>query len=292
MAGNPTRLLGYFYDAFHANKANWDTFHFRSDESLVVNDKFVKEIIEQYGQDSDQYRVRVIGEFPRADAVDEKGYVPLLVREDLKHIGDASFVGTVALGVDPSGEGDDDTVWVLRDSLKAKVVLVEKISSPVSMAQKTLSLMEYYNVKPENVVVDNFGVGANVAQELAMAGKRVRAINVGDSVNDKERLNLRAKLYWDVKQWLRRGGELIKHKGWEELLQIRYRPELNGKLRIMSKREMQKLGIKSPNIADALMLSMHVDLSRESVSNEDVEESRARWRNPAMSGVSSRRSWG
>ena len=43
----------------------------------LVDESFIEEIIEDYGEDSDQYRVRVKGEFPRAELVDDKGYIPL-----------------------------------------------------------------------------------------------------------------------------------------------------------------------------------------------------------------------
>src|SRR5262249_16946047 len=68
-------------------------------------------------------------------------------------------------------------------------------------------------------------------------------------------LNLRAEAYWRLREWLRKNGELVEDKGWEELLTIRYRAELNGKLRIMSKKDMRDEGYKSPNVADALMLT-------------------------------------
>ena len=50
---------------------------------------------------------------------------------------------------------------------------------------------------------------------------------------------------------------MVTDKRWLELLNIRFRRELNGKLRIMSKLDMQKQGIQSPDVADALMLSFY-----------------------------------
>ena len=38
--------------------------------------------------------------------------------------------------------------------------------------------MQQYGIVADSVIVDNFGVGANVAQEMGLMGHRVRAINV------------------------------------------------------------------------------------------------------------------
>jgi hypothetical protein len=42
-----------------------------------------------------------------------------------------------------------------------------------------------------------------------------------------------------------------------QLAEIRYKPDSSGKLKIMSKEEMLKRGIKSPDVADALSLTFY-----------------------------------
>nr|DAO45989.1 MAG TPA: Terminase large subunit [Caudoviricetes sp.] len=46
--------------------------NFNSEESPLVDNSFVSEIINEYGKDSDEYRVRVKGDFPKAEMVDSK----------------------------------------------------------------------------------------------------------------------------------------------------------------------------------------------------------------------------
>lgn len=259
LISNPTRLIGYFYDSHHKDKQNWQTLAFSSQDSPIVDNDFVLRIIEKHGRDSDEFRIRVLGDFPKADALDDKGYVPLLVQADLHTSPQATFQGYRRMGIDPAGEGDDETVWIVRDNFKAKVVGREKISTAKTIAQKTMTLMTEYGVKAEDIFVDNFGEGANVGQELAVAteGKvNIVAVNVGDQPLDTDRyLNRRAEAFWRLREWLRRNGELVADRGWEELLTVRYRAELNGKLRIMSKKDMRAEGYRSPNHADALMLT-------------------------------------
>jgi hypothetical protein len=255
MFSNGTRVVGYFYDSHHSDSKAWKTFSFDSRESPIVDKAYTERIIEKHGEESDEYAIRVAGAFPKADAIDEQGYVPMFLETDLRQIQDMPFVGDTLMGIDPAGEGRDETVWVIRDRFKAKVVCKEKISNPKSIAEKTLTLMDFYKVRGENIYVDNFGIGANVAQELAIEQVRVNGTNVGDKAYDERYMNLRAEAYWKIKEWTRSGGEFIQNDGWKELLYIRYRNQLGGKLQIMPKIEMKKKLGKSPDTSDALSLT-------------------------------------
>jgi hypothetical protein len=261
MISNPTRLIGYFYDSHHSDKENWQTLRFNSEESPIVDREYVERIAKKHGADSDEYKIRVLGMFPKADAVDEWGYVPILTEKDLNEVPDCDFIGRKKMGIDPSGEGKNETKWIVRDEFKAKIVATEKISTEKSIAQKTLSLMEFYDLKGVDVIVDNFGAGANVAKELALSGVDINAVNVGDSSDlpdDKELYeNKRAEMFSKLKKWLRSGGELIRDEDWKQLLLIRMKRTLKGsKIQIMPKQEMKKkMGIGNLDAADALALT-------------------------------------
>ena len=256
MISNPTRLNGYFYDTHHRDREAWQTFHFNSDDSPLVSEKYVKRITERYGADSDEFRVRVQGDFPREDAIDDKGFVPLLKASDLHKTINSDWVSSKRMGIDPSGGGDNETVWVVRDKFKAKIYGREKNSDEMSIAQKSLTIMKHEKIEGHNVYVDNFGVGANVAQAIARGGEWVQGVNVGDKADDDDRYsNLRAEAYFRMKEWLRKGGELVMDDGWDQLLTIKYKRTLQGKIQMMSKDTMRREGIRSPDIADALSLT-------------------------------------
>lgn len=259
LISNPTRLTGYFHDTHHNDNQNWQLLQFSSEDSPIVDDEFVDRIVAKHGKDSDEYRIRVQGLFPRADAVDDKGYVPLLLERDIREINDCVFelnAGERMIGVDPAGEGTDESVWVIRDSFKAKVLYTQKTSTPKTIAQSTLTLMVSNSIDGNQVFVDNFGVGANVAQEIAFAGERIEGVNVGVKAEDDRFINLRAEAYWRLREWLVKGGEIIIDPELKkQLLSIRFRRNLAGRIQIMSKDDMRKQGVKSPDRADALMLT-------------------------------------
>ncbi len=260
MISNPTRLIGYFYEAFHKDGKNWQQLGFNSQQSPIVDNEFVQRILEKHGDNSDEFKIRVLGEFPSEEGIDEKGFVNLFTADEIKFTQDKTFTQT-RMGIDPSGEGQDETAWAVRDEFKGGIVGTERTSNPKSIAEKTLTLMEKYVSRPNNIFIDNFGVGANVAVEIALTpfAYKVNGLNVGEKPVDELFLNKRAEAYYAIKGWFRKGGSLVDNednkKLKDELLTVKFKRNLQGKIQIMSKLEMQKLGIPSPNKADAFMLT-------------------------------------
>ncbi len=119
-------------------------------------------------------------------------------------------------------------------------------------------------MNPRNIVVDAFGVGADVGKEIALASKglvNVTTVNTGDKCElDYQKdvyYNKRAMCFYEAKKWLHAGGELVEDDNFkDELLGIRYKRNLAGLIQIMPKIEMKKkYGLKSPNDADAFSLT-------------------------------------
>lgn len=267
LTSNPTRIDGYFYETHNSDrlKDKWQRLQFNSEQSPIVKeDSDLYDIIEKHGKGSDEYKIRILGQFPDREAPDKDNFVPLLQEDEIKQVSSdewVGFKGTKFMGIDPAGEGRDYSIWVVRDQFSAQIVAKENISDEKGVAQKTLTLMDYYGVSAENVTIDNFGIGANISREMAMArdygNTRINAVNVGEKPDDEIYLNKRAEMGMDVKKWLRQGGELVMDKRWSELTKIRYRRELSGKMKLMSKLDMRRRGIKSPDAYDALALTFY-----------------------------------
>lgn len=149
----------------------------------------------------------------------------------------------------------DETVWVLRDNIKAKILKRETISTPKGIAQITSTLMTQYDIPWYRVIIDNFGVWTDCIQELALMWIRVFGLFLGKEANDKKTfLNKRAELYRRTREWLKKWGMFVRQDGFDEVLNIFYRrKEGSNQIQIMPKLEMKRdYGIKSPNIADSL----------------------------------------
>ncbi len=292
LISNGTRSDGYFYDTHPHGKNNeekhdserWQNYSFSSLDSPRVDQKYVDAIVAKYGADSEQYNIRVLGKFPKSGIMDDAGYVPLLEEKNIytqPDFHDAITFSTLSiLGVDPAGEGDDKTSWVIRDNFKARKVHEEAKSTPQSIAERTLTLMNLYEIQSHNVVVDSFGVGADVGKHIAIASRgrvNVTTVNVGETCErelDQELyINKRAEMYYKLKKWMQSGGEIVENDNMKnELLTIRYKRALNGKIQIMSKLDMRKkYGFKSPNDADAFALTFLRDIPKVS----EAERARA-----------------
>lgn len=271
LISNPVRNEGYFYDTHHSDKDNWQTLSFNSEDSPIVDWEYVDRIIIKYGKDSEEYDIRVRGWFAGESKMDDKGWVNLLSEQDLHWTTDEVFKGNKKLGIDPSGEGQDTTEWGLRDDFKFKCIASEKISNEKTIAEKTLTLSQYYEVDSgKQIVIDNFGSGANVSKVIAISTKGhldCYGVNVGDPADDPDLfLNMRAELFWRLRQWIKAGGMLVHSSQLKrELLNIKFKRNLKGKIQIMSKEMMKREGIPSPNKADAMSLTFYKD-------DEDVKQ--------------------
>lgn len=259
-------LTGFFHDSHRRDRQNWQTFQFSALDSPLRSDDRIAKIREKYGDDSDEFRVEVLGLPPNEESIDEGGFVPLLRESDLRFIPRASFGKKQKLGNDIAGEGKDETVWIKRDNFAAQILRREKISEPKSVAQKTATILLDHEIDDTDCYLDGFGIGSNAVKELALAGHNIQNINSGDKAEDEERyLNRRAEMAWRVREWLRTGGELVGTlEDWRDLLTIKWRRNLRGKIQIMAKDTMRKCGIGSPDIFDALALTF--------AENDDMDD--------------------
>ena len=280
MISNGTMNTGYFFRSHNDNSGGYQTLSFDSSESPIVNKAYVQSIIDEYCINVNpehydtvtEYRVNVLGLFPTVGLMDDKGYIPLLGDKDIvEESGEYNFIGHRIMGVDCAGDGDDKSVWVLRDRVRATVIGEEQVSTPAGIGSGTVGYaenneMEYGDYR--DIVIDAFGVGHSVSQEIAIITKgkgRVWPVNVGDPCELEEDrdiyTNQRAEAFWKMRTWIKKGGILTTNSAMRaDLLNIRYR-RVGGRIQIESKLEMKKRGVKSPDHADALALTFLRDVS-------------------------------
>ncbi len=267
LIGNPTRPSGPFYRAFHDEKGIYRPITISALESPnVVNRKieiaglttaeWVEERRAIWGEASDLYQSRVLGEFPRL------GEDVLIAMEDIDEavyeggkdgLPDA---GPVVIGMDVARYGRNRTVLVVRRGDVVEAVRVfSGINTMAGVGQVIAALREY---GPALVNVDEVGVGAGVVDRLREQGYAVRGmVGSGKPVRDLTCANRRAEGYRMLERRfserrirIPRDVELIK-----ELSRLRYQYNSQGRMLIESKGKMRSRGLASPDKADALMLA-------------------------------------
>lgn len=255
LLGNPVRGSGFFYDTHHRLKGAWKCFHLSCLDSPRVSREFI-ENEKLFGEDSNRYRVRVLGEFPKAD---DDTVIPLELVEGAQHRDTSDDVTSEEVwGLDVARFGDDATVLTKR---RGRVVPLQRAWYKLDTMQTVGVVKAEYDAaepKPKEILVDSIGVGAGVVDRLHELGLPVRGINVSESpaMGDRYR-NLRAELWFKGKAWLeRRDCKLPRDEMlFSELVSPRYSVTSSGKIQIEGKAEMKKRGLKSPDKADSLMIT-------------------------------------
>lgn len=275
---NGTRNLGYFYDTHKNEKEskNWQTLSFNSEDSPIVEKDYVNRMLEKYGSESDEYKIRVLGQFPSSEMMDDTGWIPLITDKDIRQVSDGiPFVGRKYLGIDPAGEGDDLCVWTLRDRFQAKVIHKESTSNDKSIARKTYDFIQEYELDPQDVTVFNFGVGADVSAEMLLLDHRmhINTVNEGNKPKDETRfLNIRMEMAQRMRDWLIRGGQLVGDELKRDVAGYAFKNNLKGVKQLMPKHELKKRMGRSPDRGDSLMATFATDYSLDSHSNESYKQ--------------------
>lgn len=263
LAANPSRVSGYFYDTHHKNRALWGTVHVPCSDSPVVSPKYATEMEAKYGRDSNVYRVRVLGEFPKADP---DQLIPLYLCEEAQaRYEKIENTGPIVWGVDPAGQGTDRTVLIKRNDVTT-LAPHQTWRGLEAMQVAGKIYVEWLDCKQEErptcVCVDGIGIGAGIASRLAELGLPVLSVMVSElPSNRREYWRLRDELYWKVREWLVNRKSALHPKDDElvaELTLFRWLPPTSdGLIRIERKDEVKKRlkTESSPDVADALMLS-------------------------------------
>ena len=256
---NPRRNSGPFYDAFHSNRGFWQTEQIDSRDVEETDKQLFQKMLEQYGEDSTVARVEVLGQFPN---VDDDTVIPIeLARAAVDRDVSLTASEPIVWGLDIARFGPDQSALCIR---QGNTVFEIKTFKSMDLMQLCGAIKNIYDSateinKPSEILVDVIGLGSGVVDRLAEQGLPVRGINVAESpASKKNYLNLRAELWFSIKDWLTRrdcrlpnDDELIA-----ELVSPMYSYTSSGKIKIEAKEAMKKRGIKSPDKADALALTM------------------------------------
>lgn len=254
--GNPfTR--GHFLQAredpaYYKINVNWQ----RGIIEKRLTQKFIDEM-----KKKPYFGVLYDNKFPDSDDIDARGWTQMISEDDIERAmvkdgEEVKHVGERRIGNDVARGGANYTVWALRSMNYMEVLAKSKQDNLTEIAGQTLFLMREKSVVPENVFIDDVGVGGGAVDPLHYENKNVRGVNVGMVALEPSRfVNIRAEAYWRFREWIKRGGRLSVDDEWYQLCKIKYKPDSKGRLRVMSKDEMRANGIDSPDVADAGMLT-------------------------------------
>lgn len=262
--GNPTRNSGRFRECFPGGKhtASWTTSRVDSRTVRVTNKRQIAKWAATYGEDSDFFRVRVKGEFPRVGAMEFISRDMALAAATRDLMEEHPSVALV-LGVDVARFGDDETVLSFRKGRDARTWPAIRLRGldTMQVAAKVQEQVKAHGVSA--VFVDGGGVGGGVVDRLRQLRVQVVEVQFGGS-SDRNNLvdpsvkylNKRSEMWGAMRDWLPSGA--IEHA--EELIEQLAGPQYGfsgpeDAIILEKKKDMKKRGVSSPDWADALALT-------------------------------------
>lgn len=255
----------------------------------LLSRRWVYDRYHSWGPEHPHFQSRVMGRFPTQSKF---ALFPLALLQAAIRQADSVTNEIRSAGIDVAGEGDAETVIVLR--MGGRVTGVWGFSAPdprgeVMKLLKALSPLGMVNV-------DATGIGYNFALHIADTygllneGGIVQLVNVGEASIDPGRFaNLKAELYWWLGELVRDGtltfdpmatGEdahapdivaATTETGAEsgrravdlligQLAGLQYVLQPKGQIAMESKRAMKARGVASPDYAEACMLAFTPNL--------------------------------
>jgi hypothetical protein len=254
LIGNPTRNTGLFFKTHHQLSQDWNTMHVSCLDNPLVSTDFVQQIKATYGETSNAFRVRVLGEFSLRE--DDVLIAAELVDGAMGRDVVLDSKEPIIYGVDVARFGDDRTVIVKR---QGAVVTEIRSWTGADLMETTGRIVHEADIdKPAEIMVDSIGLGSGVADRLRELGYNVRDVNVSESAAmNPQAARLRDELWLTVRDWLnQRTCRIPKNDQLRaELCAPTYGFTSSGKIKVEGKSELKRRGMRSPDIADALCLT-------------------------------------
>ncbi|MGR6127189.1 terminase B [Paenibacillus sp. SER-28] len=276
MCGNPTKTSGFFFDSHNRDRAIYRTHQVSCLDSPRTSKENIEMLKRKYGEGSDVYRVRVQGQFPRGEA---GTFITLEATEHAaKEVKIEPTGTTLVIGVDVARYGDDETSMYAGIGKKTvgqhshfKESTMVTVGNAIRLAKDML--LKHPEVEHVKFNIDDTGVGGGVTDRLIEVineegyGWEVVPVNNGSSSLDEYCANLVTEMWQSVRTDLETNlTNFIK--GDPGVMQLpdddtlisqlatrKWRMTSKGKMILESKDDMKKRGLKSPDRADAFVLT-------------------------------------
>lgn len=275
MMGNPTKLSGFFFDSHNKNRNMYNALKVSGENSKRVSREFIQMIIDMYGLESDVYRVRVAGEFPKSmpDSFIQLDWVENCSKKTIIPI----IPFRIDIGVDVARYGDDQTIICSLFDKKQQQKLIEiNHNDTMQVTGNIVQIVERYRKQyigvQIHVKIDCDGLGVGVYDRLKEIKKEKNWTTVtlyechfgasGGKNKQEEPVEFSNStgLMWGLIREKLKRNELELYYNDKQITQIsnrRYRINSDGKIELEKKDEMKKRGLTSPDMADALALSLY-----------------------------------
>ena len=267
--GNPTRRGGAFYEAIFGGRSHrWKTWILDARNVEGHNAKLIQEYVEDYGEESDFFRVRVQGIPPMAS--DAQFISSARVREAQARAVVTLPDEPLVAGCDLAWGGDDYNVIRFRRGRDARSIAPIRIPGRLTADPSVLTnrLAEVLNTsyggqKVRMLFLDSAGIAGAIGTRLRTLGhQNVLEVNFGADSPNPLRRYMRDHMWAEMNEWLLTAGIPKDDRRLEYDLQLPgLRPDPKQRVWLESKEDIKKRTLKmegkskSPDDGDALALT-------------------------------------
>lgn len=266
--GNPTRSQGKFFDiCFGEKRDRWRTKAIDSRECNLPNKIEIKANEEEYGEDSDWFRVWVRGLPPRASDLQfiDAQTVREAQKRDVHVLPDEPLV----LGIDVSRGGEDWNVLRFRRGLDARSIAPIRIAGgdvrdSMLLITKICDVIEKH--KPKAVFLDATGgsIGGPIGDRIRQLGFKVIDVQFGGKAPDEHYANMRSWMWSKMRDWLAKGAlDKTDYRLEMDLTGPMASHNRRDRLILEPKEGMKNRGLHSPDDGDALALTFAMPVAVE-----------------------------
>lgn len=240
----------------------------------LAEGRLTEEFIQEMRESLDPVMFGILYEcvYPPSDMAEEGGWMPLLTPEQVEdaqnRAASIQSIGPKKMGVDVA-EGTNANSFVIRTDNVAWIKEKTFEKDLMKTAEKVVTNANQEYVAAENSWIDATSIGAGVVSRVKQIGFKTNAFKGGEKPSERtdeqkakdpiEFYNMRAEVYWRLRQWVLQGGALMPHADWKQLSVIKYKVTADKKIQIMSKEEMRARGdlqaSESTDSPDALSMT-------------------------------------
>lgn len=264
IGGQPSKTTGVLFEArekLRSKVAGDGLFRFHHQSALdspLVDRAWCEERRRQWGEDSPAYRVRVLGLPPATDANALIPYEKIHAAVERWKAGTCPIDIAPRYGVDVAYQGDDDSVLARRFAHRLESLTAVHGYDSIQVGDLVMGAQRIERVSVSTINVDGIGYGAGTVARLRECKAPVNDVNVGSRSSKPDDFeNLRAELCWAMREWFMSDtaeipddADLIGELGALRTVYLK-----TGRVGIEPKLELKKRLGRSPDRADALMLT-------------------------------------
>jgi hypothetical protein len=247
--GNPTRNSGRFKECFGdgLHSTMWKSRQLDSRTVAITNKKRFEHWEKIYGADSDWFRVRVLGQFPRRGEMEFFSASDIDAAMSLDREVFVDAFTPLAIGVDVARFGRNNSVIFPRKGRDART-LEKKVFSGISTTELANQIHSTWTQwRPDGIFIDGGGVGGGVVDQCRNQRLYVIEVQFGgkDDItgvvfdNQGERYaNKRAAMYGAARAWIKTGLLPASPDLRTALLAIKYTFNKKDEIQLIAKEDL------------------------------------------------------